>query len=141
MPARKSVRFEDLDDGAEDGVYGLKVHTKRANLSACEPGILYVFMPLDAPPPVLPPCNSHRTTATSSHPIKWYRACSTTSMPKRPATASGPAATARREQAVLEMEKVQVKELLAQGYPPQELQRMGMTLEPSVLQGGNEKQR
>lgn len=47
----------------------------------------------------------------------------------------------QREQAVLEMEKVQVKELLAQGYPPQELQRMGMTLEPSVLQGGNEKQR
>lgn len=40
----------------------------------------------------------------------------------------------QREQAVIEMEKVQVKELLAQGYPPQELQRMGMTLEPSVLQ-------
>jgi len=25
MPSRKSVRFEDLDDGAEDGVYSLKV--------------------------------------------------------------------------------------------------------------------
>jgi hypothetical protein len=35
-----------------------------------------------------------------------------------------------------------VKELLAQRYPPQELQRMSMTLEPSVLQGaGSEKQR
>lgn len=40
----------------------------------------------------------------------------------------------QREQAVIELEKVQVKELLAQGYPPQELQRMGMTLDPQVLQ-------
>jgi hypothetical protein len=43
----------------------------------------------------------------------------------------------QREQSVVEMEKIQVKELLAQGYPPQELQRMGMTLEPAVL---NERQ-
>ena len=40
----------------------------------------------------------------------------------------------QREQAVIELEKMQVKELLAQGYPPQELQRMGLALEPAVLQ-------
>lgn len=34
---------------------------------------------------------------------------------------------------MIELEKVQVKEMLAQGYPPEELQRMGLTLEPSVL--------
>lgn len=39
----------------------------------------------------------------------------------------------QREVQVLEFEKLQVKDLLAQGYPPQELVRMGMTLEPSVL--------
>lgn len=34
---------------------------------------------------------------------------------------------------VLEQEKLQAKELLAQGYPPSELAKMGFTLEPSVL--------
>lgn len=54
--------------------------------------------------------------------------------PTQPQSNPTPNPQLQREQAVIEMEKVQVKELLAQGYPPQELQRMGMTLEPSVLQ-------
>lgn len=57
-------------------------------------------------------------------------ACTDTPTPPTPP----PTQQLQREQAVIEMEKVQVKELLAQGYPPAELQRMGMTLEPSVLQ-------
>jgi len=55
-------------------------------------------------------------------------------------------ATRRKREAIRRKEggreEGQVKELLAQRYPPQELQRMSMTLEPSVLQGaGSEKQR
>lgn len=41
MPSRKSVRFEDLDDGIEDGVYGLKVRTGKEKSSAC---MLVVFL-------------------------------------------------------------------------------------------------
>lgn len=43
MPSRKSVRFEDLDDGAEDGVYGLKVCRVYARPWCARPG-LYVLV-------------------------------------------------------------------------------------------------
>ena len=61
MPSRKSVRFEDLDDGAEDGVYGLKVCYTRGVVF--KPVLLralgYVWVSTLSPLLFLPGCMRH----------------------------------------------------------------------------------
>jgi hypothetical protein len=65
MPSRKSVRFEDLDDGAEDGVYGLKVRATqlwtRPFLTRVLRLLDQVFVSLSAPSS---PCCGLRACAT-----------------------------------------------------------------------------
>lgn len=175
MPSSKSVRFEDLDDGVDDGLYGMKVcllssirfpatprshqllhtgqqgilknlytqagsyrkwarsHSKKVCVLSCcvislrSSQTLIMHGPL-CPPSFLPP---HVQILSWGISLAWYftMASILTVIPL--------SLELQREQSVVEMEKIQVKELLAQGYPPQELQRMGMTLEPAVL---NERQ-
>ncbi|EKU21850.1 mitochondrial import tom22-like protein [Nannochloropsis gaditana CCMP526] len=118
MPSSKSVRFEDLDDGVDDGLYGMKGILKNLYTQA---GSYRKWV------------RSHSKKILSwGISLAWY--FSMASM----LTVIPLSLELQREQSVVEMEKIQVKELLAQGYPPQELQRMGMTLEPAVL---NERQR
>lgn len=73
MPSRKSVRFEDLDDGAEDGAYGLKVRntqlwTRRfltRVLRLLEQVFVCLFPP--SPPPPLPAMSACMRHSSPSH--------------------------------------------------------------------------
>jgi hypothetical protein len=76
MPSRKSVRFEDLDDGAEDGVYGLKVRTTqlwtRPFLTRVLRLLDQVFVSLSAPsssPCCVSACMRHSNPHTTTTPI------------------------------------------------------------------------